>query len=65
MDDSGQCLGVVDGTLSTLGGAGAALTEGFTFEPAEPFKLGQRYWIVICGRANGDDNSVAAGNSCS
>ncbi len=64
MDDSGQCLGAVDGTLSTLGGAGAALTEGFTFEPAAPFESEQRYWIVICGRANGDDNSVAAGNSC-
>lgn len=48
MDGNGNCLGVVEGKLVPTN-LGAAKTRGFTFRPANGFKVGERYWIVICG----------------
>ena len=61
--NGGECAGVVDGKLALLT-PDQNLTEGFSFRPAEPFELGQRYWIVICGSANPRDPEFSYTSQC-
>lgn len=48
MDEGGQCVGAVPGELA-IGNHGDQLTRSFSFRPSEPFQVGTRYWIVVCG----------------
>lgn len=48
MDGNGQCLGTVPGDIA-LTNPGDAMTQAFTFRPADGFEPGTRYWIVVCG----------------
>lgn len=62
MDDSGNCTGVVGGSLAMLT-PNEPLTRGFTFRPVDGFTEDQRYWTVICG--SDDPINGNTGTACS